>query len=187
MFNGRLYGADYSVLNYKFQLPTATSMVTIVYYDFEVMDCNVCEIFLNLPLDHATQLASGMDITLYKSDLLKVHQEFRDIYPNFNRGDQTNDPRLIFVYNCSWMGYKHIPYGAICIYYHAEEFIVGDIKEASNAFRFKTVIMNIPRNDDFDLVLRMLYKYDTLHNCSASDMKLYVDDLTTIVATRKLT
>lgn len=70
---------------------------------------------------------------------------------------------LIAVWNCSWMGYKPSLYEAIHIYYHAEEFIVGDIREPNNPFRFDTVILNMPGNDDFNPALRRVYKYDTLN------------------------
>ena len=175
VFNGKSSGINDAVWAPNFQLPTATSMVNILDYDFEVVDCDLGEMFLNFPLDPNMQLFSGVDLTPYKLDLEKMHPELK-----------TEDHKLIAVWNRSWMGYKPSPYGAIRIYYHAEEFIVGDIREPNNPFRFDTVILNMHGNDDFNPALRRVYKYDTLNKRSASDMKIYVDDLRTAGATREL-
>ena len=51
VFNGRLSGINDAMWAPKFQLPIATSMVNILDYDFEVVDCDLGEMFLNFPID----------------------------------------------------------------------------------------------------------------------------------------
>lgn len=46
--------------------------------------------------------------------------------------------------------------------------------------------MNMPGNNDFNPALMRVFKYDTVHNELASDIKLYVDGLRTVGATREL-
>lgn len=46
VFNGRPSVINNSVCAPKFQLPTVTSMLNILNYDFEVVDCDMGEMFL---------------------------------------------------------------------------------------------------------------------------------------------
>ena len=160
-------------------------MVNILDYDFKTVDVDLGEMFLNFSLDPAVQVFSGVDLTPYKSDLVQMHPELKRMhYSGEQKGFE--DPRLVAVWNRSWMGYKPSPYGAIRIYYHAEEFIVGNTKGPNNPFCFDTVVLNMPGNDNYNPALRRVYKFDTVHNRPASDMKIYVDDLRTAGATREL-
>ena len=122
-------------------------MVNILDYGFEVVDVDLSEFYHNFPLDSSMQLASGVDLTPYKTDLLELHLELKVMHPNVKKGDQNEDPSSIAVWNRSWMGYKPSPFRAIRTYYHAEEFIMGYVREDSNPFRYDTIIFNLPRNE----------------------------------------
>ena len=84
VFNGRSAGINDAVWAPKFQLPTATSMVNILDYDFEVVDCYLGEMFLNFTLDSDIQLFSGVDLKPYNFDLIKMHPKLQGIHLDVN-------------------------------------------------------------------------------------------------------
>ena len=71
--------------------------------------------FLNFSLDPVMQVFSGVDLTPYKSDLVKMHPELKGMH-YYDKHKGLEYPRLVAVWNRSWMGYKPSPYGAIRIY-----------------------------------------------------------------------
>lgn len=84
--------------------------MNILEYDFEIVDYDLGEMFINLPLDLAMQLLSGVSFTPYRFDFVIMHPELKEIYPDLNAEDGTEDPILIAVWNRSWMGYyPYIP------------------------------------------------------------------------------
>ena len=175
VFNGQSSGVNEIVWAPPFQLPTSSSMAGILDYDVKVMDSDLGEFFSNMNLDKGMQLVSGVDLTPFKEDLEKRHPELK-----------TKHKQLIAVWNRAWMGYKPSPYGAVRTYYHGEEFIIGDIAEPNNPFRYDRVVQNLPGNADYNPALRRVYKWDSISNRSAADMKIYVDDLRTAAARTEL-
>lgn len=74
------------------------------------------------------QMHSGVDLTTYQSDLVKLHPELKAMHSDPTGGKDTE------VWNRSWIVYKPSPYKAVQTYYYAEEFIVVNTIDEDNPF-----------------------------------------------------
>lgn len=138
-------------------------MVNVLDYGFKVVDSDLGEIFFNVILDLTMQLSSGVDLTIYETDLKKRHPKLR-----------IQHEKLIAVWNKSWMNYTPSPFGAVRSYHLVEEFIVRNFSNLTNFFSYDKFILNLPGNEEYNPALRRLHKWDIIDNMSTADMKQYM-------------
>jgi len=175
VFNGTSCGLNNSVWAPNFWLPTAKTMVRALGYNFKAVDIDLGEMFLNFPLHKKLIPYSGVDISPFKEDLIRSR--------TIDRHHRLEHERCIATWNRDWMGFKPSPEWSCRFYYLAEEFLRGDEKDISNPLYWKTIILNLIGNEDFNPSLPNIYKWDDLANDIAGDIKAYVDDLRTFART----
>ena len=66
------------------------------------------------------------------------------------------------------------------MYYFAEEFIRGNHLDPTNHLRWDKFVLNLLGNEDYNLALPNVYKWDSLSNTIAGDIIAFVDDLRVI-------
>ena len=78
------------------------------------------------------------------------------------------------------MGNRPSPFWAIRAYYIAEEFARGNEDDVSNELYWDSLKLNLIGNEDYNPRLPNVYKWNSLLNLIAGDIKAYVDDLRAI-------
>ena len=69
---------------------------------------------------------------------------------------------------------------AVRYYYIAEEFLRGNEKYPSNPFYWDKIVINALGNKDFNPVLPLVFKFDSIRMLIVGDLRAYVDDLRVI-------
>ena len=75
------------------------------------------------------------------------------------------------------MGLKSSPEIAARAYYLANELICGKETDPTNPFFCDQVVINAIGQEDFNLVLLWVFKYDSTRSRIAGDVRAYVDNL----------
>lgn len=170
IFNGTSGGLTDSIWAPSFYLPSATSMVRIMNFNYEVVDIDLGEMFNNFPLCELLSIYSGVDLT-------PVAAELKELIPELLKGKWKDGDRLIGKWIRLWMGLKSSPEWAARFYYMAEEVVRGKDDEEDNVLGWQKVVLNIIGTKDFNPTLPNVFKWNTFKNRPAGDLRSYVDDL----------
>ena len=144
-------------------------MIESLHYNFQVVDLDFGEIFTNFPLHSSLQCVSGIDLSQFRAQLEEYYPERKPFIK-----------RILYKWSRAWMGFKPR------FYYLLEEFALGYNLDKNNAFRWDTVILNLPGSVDFNPSLPFVIKWDSMANMIANAIKAYVDDLRVAAATIEL-
>jgi hypothetical protein len=106
------------------------------------------------------QALCGVDLTQYCGEKDKLGMPFR-LWERWTRAA---------------MGLKSSPYQAVQAMLVAKEIIGGNRHEASNAFRWDRVRMNLPGSKKYDPSLPWVSKIRVSNGKMAADLFIYVDD-----------
>ena len=75
------------------------------------------------------------------------------------------------------MSLKPSPVVAARFYYIAEEFVQGREDHVDNPFYWDKLVVNAIGNKDFNPALLWVFKFDSVRNQVAGDVRAYVDNL----------
>jgi hypothetical protein len=160
VYNGRSCGLNQCTWAPNFWLPTTKTAIRLLDFNYNSVDLDLGEMFLNFPLHRNLQVYSGVDITPYKRDL-HIH---------------TGGPYWLH-WTRTWMGARPSPYNAVSFYYIAEEFIRGNQSDKSNPFCWDKIILNLPGSDTYNPTRPNVIKWDSSKSWLACDVVVFVDDL----------
>jgi len=94
------------------------------------------------------------------------------------RGKSDDEKKLILVrWERSLMGLKSSPYNCTRAAAWGEDFVRGDRRDPKNPFRWDTVVLNLPGQDDYDPSLPWVFRYDSIRQQVAAFFCTYVDDI----------
>lgn len=145
-------------------------------YNYQMIDLDFGEMFINFPLHSNLQTVSGIDLSPFR----------KQIEEHFPEHLSPNKERLLYQWSRTWMGMKLSPFWAARYYYVMEEFIIGNPKDTNNAFRWDEVILNLPGSESFNPTLPFVIKWDNMNKRVAAAIKAYVDDLRVLAANMDL-
>ena len=117
VFNGTRCGLNHREWAPNFWLSTSGSLIECLQYNYDAVDLDLGEMFINFTLHHTLQSASGINLSQF-SDLLELHFPESKPFPK----------RIFYKWSRTWMGFKCYPFWAARYYYLMEEFIVADHK-----------------------------------------------------------
>ena len=109
-----------------FWLPTVSSLLRMLDSDSLMEDRDIGEMFLNFELHPSLRKFAGVDVSSLSLD--------RD----------ATDGHRWFYWTKNLMGFRPSPYNSVKMYLIAEEVIRGDRYDECNAFRWKSVVLNLP-------------------------------------------
>ena len=75
------------------------------------------------------------------------------------------------------MGLRPSTFWSARFYYLAEEFIRGNESDSDNPLYWDSLRLNLIGNKDFDPRLPNVFKWDSINQKVAGDLKAFVDDL----------
>ena len=168
VLNGSSCGLNEAVWASNFWLPTASTMIRQLGFNYKFVDIDLGEMFLNFPLDPKLVNYSGMDVTHFKTE---IENEIPWL-----KFDASNS-RSIVVNTRNWMGFRPSPEWSCRFYYLSEEFIRGNEKSLENPLRWDRIILNLPGNENFNPSLPYVMKWNDIVNRQAGNVIAYVDDL----------
>ena len=175
VFNGTSCGLNRVLWAPNFWLPTSSSLLNSLHYNYESVDLDLGEMFINFTLHKTLQSVSGVDLTQFR-DLLE--QSFPELKPS--------KKRILYKWSRHWMAMKASPYWSARFFYLMEEFLVGNPAQNSNPFRWDKVTLNLTGGPTFNPTLPFVIKWDSELKLVAAAIFVYVDDLRLIAATREL-
>ena len=146
-------------------------MIRVLSYNYEVVDIDLGEMFINFPSVYFFQEFSGVDLSPMIPDLLKIFPELKHKVIN---------NRLTAIWTRDWMGFKSSPYWAAKYYYLAEEFVRGDDQDLENPLFWDKVSLNLLGNPDYNPAYPNVIKLNSIEYLLAGDIKAYVDDIRTM-------
>ena len=167
VFNGTSCGLNEALWSPNFFLPSASSLCECITYNYQMIDLDFGEMFLNFPSNKKMIAVSGIDLTPFK-------EQIREHFPEHITHEKQ---KLIYQWTRTWMGLKHSPFHAARYFYLMEEFIIGNPSDENNAFRWDSISLNLPGSDTFNPALPFVIKWDELNSRIAAVVKAYVDDL----------
>ena len=168
VLNGSSCGLNNAVWASNFWLPTASTMIRQLGFNYKFVDIDLGEMFLNFPLDPKLVNYSGMDVTHFKEEIQKEIPWLKF---------DSSSSRSIVVNTRNWMGFRPSPEWSCRFYYLGEEFIRGDEKSLENPLRWDRIILNLPGNDNFNPSLPYVMKWNDVVNRQSGNVIAYVDDL----------
>ena len=171
VFNGTSCGFNSAIWAPNFWLPMSSSMVRVLSYNYDIVDIDLGEMFINFTLVWFFQQYSGVDLSPMIPDLLKTFPELQS---------EIHDKRLTSVWTRDWMGFKSSPYWVAKFYYLAEEFIRGDESDTTNPLYWNEIKLNLLGNLDYNPAYPNVIKFNSFQKLLAGDIKAYVDDLRTM-------
>ena len=149
----------------------SNSIIRVLNYNYEVVDINLGEMFINFPLVRFFQDYSGVDLSPMIPDLVKIFPDIKHHIQN---------QRLTAVWTRDWMGFKSSPFWAAKFYYLAEEFLRGQELDPNNSLFWDKVSLNLLDNPNYNPAYPNVIKLNSLKILLAGDIKAYVDDLRTM-------
>ena len=168
VLNGTSCGLNKAVWASNFWLPSSKTMVRHLSYDYQSVDIDIGEMFLNFPLHNSLWKYSAMDLTPFQSFLLRDFPE---------KAKLLNKPRISGIWSRLWFGFTSSPELSAMMYYLAEETIRGNHKNLKNPLRWDKVILNMVGGGNYDPSMPNVYKWDKVNSRMAGDILSYVDDL----------
>jgi len=148
-----VYDASKSLLNAalwapNFMMPNIDLVLNNATLTSWFGDINLGEMFLNYFLDPRIRPYAGVDVSGI-GDLL--------------RGKSDDEKKLIIMcWERSLMGLKSSPYNCTRAAAWGEDFVCGDLLDPKNPFRWDTVVLNLPGQDDYDPSLPWVFRYDSV-------------------------
>jgi hypothetical protein len=143
-----------------FPLPTIDQHLRVATVGCYMADIDIGEMFLNFVLHECIRVYCGVDLTSIFPEMLLASG--------------------LAVYWLRWarcgMGFTSSPYQAVQGVLVAEEVILGDHLDPSNAFRFDAVVLNLPGMPEYNPGLAWVFKVRQSDGMVASDLFIYVDD-----------
>ena len=118
----------------NFWLPDSKTITIMLSYDYKVVDVYILEMFLNFPLHKSLHMHSGMDLTLFRKQLLRDSPDQALLLKGDNIGGY---------WLRTWFGLRSSPEQAAIYYYVAEEFIRGNWKYLLNPLRWDRIVLNL--------------------------------------------
>ena len=79
MFNGTSCGLNAATWSSNFWLPTSTTMTRLLSYNYQVVDVDIGDMFLNFPLHESLNCAVAVDLTPSRQDLLRELPYLKDL------------------------------------------------------------------------------------------------------------
>ena len=140
-----------------FWLPTVSSLLRMLDSDSLMEDRDIGEMFLNFELHPSLRKFAGVDVSSLSLD--------RD----------ATDGHRWFYWTKNLMGFRPSPYNSVKMYLIAEEVIRGDRYDECNAFRWKSVVLNLPGLAVYCPSKPWLYKIRQ-DGSMASDFVSFMDD-----------
>mmetsp|Transcript_17572 Transcript_17572/g.49639 ORF Transcript_17572/g.49639 Transcript_17572/m.49639 type:complete len:1287 (+) Transcript_17572:10428-14288(+) len=161
VYDATASGLNDSIWVPSFSLPTINTHLRGVNHNTYMADNDIGEMFLNFTLHESMQKLCGVDLTLY-----------------CNQDEVTKSGVVWERWNRAAMGLKSSPYQAVQAMLFAEEVIRGNPTDATNIFRWHSVVLNLPGSKDYDPSLPWVAKV-RMEGTLASDFYIYVDDVRT--------
>ena len=146
-----------------------------MHYGYQSVDIDLGEMFNNFNIHVALQPFSGIDLTQFRG-LLEQH------YPE----QRPFQKRILYKWSRACMGLKPSPYWSARCYYLMEEFMMGDHRSRTNAFRWDDIVLNLPGDPTFNPSQPFVFKWDSTTKLIAASIRAYVDDLRIVAANREL-
>lgn len=168
VYNGTTAGLTESLWAPRFWLPSADTLLRMLHFNFEMVDIDLGEMFLNYPLPEILSEVSGIDFQSIKEELCKA------------LGIESVPDNLVGVWLRTWMGLRNSPEWAARFYYLMEEFVRGNEKCPKNPLAWDTVKLNIIGQPGFNPALPHVIKWKSWLNRPAGDLVSFVDDLRTL-------
>ncbi len=153
VYDGTKCGLNHVVWAPWFALPTIEEHLRAVTVGTYMADLDVSEQFLNFILSEDLQPYAGVDLTPYFGSSSKVWERWTRCF----------------------MGFTASPFCAAQGMMHAEEFVKGDPSSPSNAFRYDSVVLNLPGQRNYRPHLPWVFK-SRLDGAIACDLFIHVDD-----------
>ena len=100
VLNGTSCGLNKAVWASNFWLPSSKTMVRHLSYDYQSVDIDIGEMFLNFPLHNSLWKYSAMDLTPFQSFLLRDFPE---------KAKLLNKPRIFGIWSRLWFGFTSSP------------------------------------------------------------------------------
>ena len=75
------------------------------------------------------------------------------------------------------MGFTQSPFNAIKACHHSEEIIRGDRHNINSPFHWDCVVLNLPRNSNYNPIFPWVFKWNLKLKCIAGDIIIFVDDI----------
>ena len=143
------------------------SLCEALTYNYQMVDIDLGEMFINFPAHTKLRKVSGIDLSPFREQIRK----------HFPEHITAENQKLIYGWNRTWMGLKPSPYYAARYFYVMEEFIIGNPKDPNHVFRWDEVWLNLPGSESFNPSLPFVIKWDSVNERIAAALKAYVDDL----------
>lgn len=158
VYNGTSSGLNDAVWAPWFALPTVDTHLRSTIPNTYMCDIDLSEMFLNFMLDKDLRAYAGVDFSkLFKEEIEKGGT----------------------LWEC-WvrmlMGFKPSPYLTTREMRRVEEFLMGDVTNENNVFRWKTVVFNLPGSKNYDPSMPRVYRI-RVEGTMAGDLFIYIDDL----------
>ena len=166
VLNGASCGINDALFASNFWLPMSNTMTRLLSFGYRAVDVDLGEMFLNFPLDHVLQGYSGIDLSMFRKELL--HQIPTTL---------AQDNRLSAIWTRSWFGLKSSPEVATTFYHLAEEFVRGKQDDPDNPLRWDEIKLNMIGEENFNPTFPNVYKWDYRKNRISGELIAYVDDL----------
>ena len=132
VFNGTSCGLNESTWSSKFWLPMSNTLTRLLSYDYQVVDLDLGEMFLNFPIHRSLDRVVGIDLTPFKRN---IEEKLLVKYKNPQRLS-ARWTRLCF-------GWNQSPEQAISFYYLAEDFVRGNPKDRNNPLYWDKIVLNL--------------------------------------------
>ena len=149
------------------------TMTRLLSFGYRVVDMDIGEMFLNFPLHHTLQAYSGVDLSIFKTEL-------KMLLPHLLPQKVRQGTRLAATWTRLWCGMRQSPEHSAAFYYVAEEFIRGKQDDINNPLRWDRIVLNLIGNKNYNPSFPNVYKWDGRAKRIAGDIIAYVDDLRAI-------
>ena len=167
VYDGTRSGLNDAMFAPWFPLPTVEQLLRVVETESYMGDIDVGEMFLNFVMHKSLRIFCGVDVTPYFPEM------------------KTDTRGTVWLrWSRCGMGFKNSPYVATQGMGVAEEVMLGDPSDEKNAFRWDTLVLNLPGMADYDPSKAWVAKIRYDDGRVACDVFIYVDDLRTVGPTR---
>ena len=160
VYNATSSGLNDAVWAPWFTLPTVETHLRAVNPGTFMGDCDLGEMFLNFMLDEDIRPYAGVDLT--------------SIFPEeIAEGDE----KLWEIWGRMLMGYKPSPYITTRDVKRKEPFLVGNIDDPKNVYRWSSIILNLPGSSNYTPDKPRVYRVREDGETFAADLFIYIDDV----------
>jgi hypothetical protein len=75
------------------------------------------------------------------------------------------------------MGFRPLPYVCTQTFAWGEEIILWDPSVVTNPFYWDEVVLNFPGQENYNLTMPKVYKWNSISKCMASFFRTYIDNV----------